>query len=84
MIFRNLNFDPYKDKRPVDQFGFVDLHEAAINGVIPANLEAQELRFNKIENPSEMRARPDDTFAAMRAEQYYSNLAASAESTENS
>lgn len=71
MICFNLDFNPENDVHEVDQFGFVDIHDALVNGTIPANLQAQEANFNKIEDPSMIRARPDDTFASMRAEKAY-------------
>lgn len=70
----NLTFNSECDTREVDQFGFVDLHDAAVNGSIPATLEAQEAKFNHIENPSSLRARPDDTFSALRAERAYAEF----------
>lgn len=69
-----LDFNPEFDMKEVDQFGFVDLREAAVNRSIPANLQAQEGNFNHIEDPSMLRGRPDDVFASLRAERQYGNI----------
>lgn len=62
------HYDKTKDVREVDQFGFVDLHAAFINNSIPSDLGAQEGRFNNIENPLQVRARPSDVFEAENAQ----------------
>lgn len=69
-----LTFDPDFDIREVDQFGFVDIHESVLNGVVPSDLQPQQARFNNIENPRQVMSRPDDVFAGMRAERQYGSF----------
>lgn len=68
------HFDKDKDVREVDQFGFVDLHAAFVNGSIPSDLQAQEGRFNNVENPSQMRPRPADVFEVEQAQKRYAKI----------
>lgn len=70
----NLTFDPDYDIREVDQFGFVDIHESIINGVVPSSLQPEVAKFNNVEDPSQVRARPDDVFSSLRAERQYGSF----------
>lgn len=69
-----LSFNADNDIKEVDQFGFVDLREAMVTNSIPADLKAQEGNFNHIDDPRQLRARPDDVFASLRAERQYGNI----------
>lgn len=74
MIVNNCEFNPEKDIKEVDQFGFVDLRESFVNSSIPANLDVQGQNFNNIEDPSMVRHRPSDVFDSLRAEKAYAGI----------
>lgn len=59
-------FDPLMDIEEVDQFGFVDLREAFLNGSVPGDIVADETKYNGIEDPDAVGSRADDQFAAIR------------------
>lgn len=60
-------FDPVRDICSVDQFGFVDLVKANLTGSVPATIEADDLRFNGMEDPAAIGGRPSDAFEAAQA-----------------
>lgn len=68
------HYDSAMDVSEVDQFGFVDLREALVNGSIPSDLSAQEGRFNNVDNPSMMRPRPSDIFEGIGAQKNYAKI----------
>lgn len=66
MIQGSLKFDPRRDLYEVDQFGFVNLRESLINGVVPADLGSPDDDYNGIEDPSAIWGRPSDVFDGIR------------------
>lgn len=60
-------FNPVRDIMAVEQFGFVDIVKANSTGVIDTPLDSEESRFNGIEDPRSIGARPTDIFEAMQA-----------------
>lgn len=62
-------YDPLMDVEEVDQFGFVDLREAFLNGSVPGDIVADETKYNGIEDPDAVGSRADDQFAAIRSAQ---------------
>lgn len=62
-------FDPQMDVEEVDQFGFVNLREAFLNGSVPGDIISDETRYNGMEDPDAVGDRSDDAFAAIRAAQ---------------
>lgn len=60
-------FNPVKDIMAVEQFGFVDIVKANATGVVDTPLDSEDLRYNGIEDPRSIGARPADIFEAMQA-----------------
>lgn len=63
-------YDPSKDIASVDQHGFVDLHDAYVNGSIPGDLVANSEDYNGVDEPSSLLGRSSDVFDAYRKAQY--------------
>lgn len=59
-------YDKKRDIQDVSQFGYVDLVESVKNGVVPANLQVQDAKFNGIEDPRSIIGKPSDTFEAYK------------------
>lgn len=59
-------YNPKRDIKEVDQFGFCNLTESVKNGYVPNNLEASPDSFNGIESPDAILGKPSDQFEAMR------------------
>lgn len=63
-------FNPLRDIAPVDQFGFVDLHDAYVNHCIPGDLIVNQEDYNGVEDPSSLIGKSADVFEAYRKAQY--------------
>lgn len=63
-------FNPEVDLQEVDQFGFVNLGEALVNGVLPGDMTMSEEAFNAVSEPSTLLHRADDIFDAMRKAEF--------------
>lgn len=75
-----VDYDPRIDLHPVDQFGFVDLNKAYVDGTISGDVAISDERFNGCQDPSTLLPRPKDRFEAMRQADYVrSQLKSSAE-----
>lgn len=55
-------FNPQRDISRVEQFGFVDLAQANSMNSLPANLSAEQLSYNEIDDPKSIGYRPRDQF----------------------
>lgn len=60
-------YDPERDIAAVEQTGYVDLKAANASSSIPAVDGLEEERYNGIEDPKSIGARPSDSFEAMQA-----------------
>lgn len=60
-------FNPARDIMAVEQFGFVDIVKANATGVVDTPLDSEDSRYNGIEDPRSIGARPSDIFEAMQA-----------------
>lgn len=60
-------FNPVKDIMAVEQFGFVDIVKANATGVVDTPLDSEDSRYNGIDDPRSIGARPADVFEAMQA-----------------
>lgn len=58
-------FDPVRDKKAVEPFGFVDLKSALVSGVIPSQIEEVDANYNQIDDPASILGKPNDVFDAM-------------------
>lgn len=61
------SYNPAKDIMAVEQFGFVDIVKANATGVVDTPLDSEDSRYNGIEDPRSIGARPSDIFEAMQA-----------------
>ena len=59
-------FNPAEDIAEVEQTGYIDLVDAFENHAIPADLSADDVSFNGIEEPDSILGRPRDRFDSMR------------------
>ena len=59
-------YDPIRDIQKVDITGFVDLVHANASNSVPANIVADETKFNEIDDPNSIAGRPSDVFDAMQ------------------
>lgn len=57
-------YNPVRDMNPVDQFGYVDLESAYRNGVVPATVENEDIKYNNQTDPSFIGSVPRDKFDA--------------------
>lgn len=66
-MFQECKFNPKTDIKAVEQTGWVDLAKANSMNSIPAQLQANDLSFNGIDNPNSIAGRPADIFEAGQA-----------------
>lgn len=57
-------FDPKRDIQAVDPTGGFDLAKAHAMSSVPANIAADDLQFNEIDDPRSIGGRPSDNFEA--------------------
>lgn len=67
---RHTEFNPAYDLQDVDQFGFVDLHEAFEKGIIPSYIPDTDEAFNGVMNPGTLIGRSQDVFDSYRKAEY--------------
>lgn len=53
--------------KPVEPFGFVDLQNAFVNGVIESQIAESDEDYNGIEDPTVVVGKPRDIFDVMQA-----------------
>lgn len=80
MIVESLPFDPVRDMRPVDQFGFIDLKTALENSVVPSQMPGSDEDYNGIDDPSKVLGSPRDIFEAIDAQNAFEASAAASAS----
>lgn len=68
MEVKECKFDPVRDLKPVDQFGFIDLKSALAESVVPSQMPGAEEDYNGIDDPSKVLGHPKDIFEAMDAQ----------------
>lgn len=59
-------YDPEKDIRAVDPFGFINLHDAYENHNVPTQVSDEIANYNGIDDPDSMIGTPSDIFEAYR------------------
>lgn len=67
MVVESCNFNSERDLQAVEQFGFLDLKDAFVNGVVETDLASTDIDYNGIEDPDAVLGRPRDVFDAMQA-----------------
>lgn len=83
MLFVDLAFDPIKDLKAVEPFGFIDLKEALANSVVPSQLPDSEVHYNGIDKPESILGKPRDVFDAMAMERSINEYVPPTENDEN-
>lgn len=66
-------YEPTRDNSQVDQFGFINLHEAFEKGVIPSTIEENEVSYNSVVDPGSLLSRSPDVFDSIRKAEYVRN-----------
>lgn len=59
-------YDPNRDMREVDPFGYVDLGKALVTGIVPSDVTGNMSSYNGIDNPESILGTPSDVFDSMR------------------
>lgn len=66
-MIQECKYNPERDIQKVDPTGYIDLVKANQTGSVPASIQADESRFNGIDDPASIGFRPRDQFEAMQA-----------------
>ena len=69
MIVLECKYNPERDLKAVEPFGFVDLKESFINNCVPSQAPDAESDYNGIQDPSSILGKPSDVFDALRMAQ---------------
>ena len=67
MIVEKCIFNPERDLKDVEPFGFVDLKDAFVNRCVPSQVGESDSDYNGIDNPESILGKPADVFDALRA-----------------
>ena len=62
----DFKYDPLYDIEEVDQFGFVDLRQAFLEGELPGDIRSDDSAYNGIDDPDAVMPHADDHFSAIR------------------
>lgn len=73
MVYSDFPFNPRKDLKPVDGFGFVDLKQAFVHNTIPSNVASVDTDYNGIVEPASIMGKPRDVFEAMDMQSHIKN-----------
>lgn len=68
MVVESCPFDPVKDLKPVEQYGFIDLKTALDSSVVPSQMPDSDSDYNGIEDPEQIAGKPQDVFEAIDAQ----------------
>lgn len=69
-------FDPVRDLKPVEQFGFIDLKTALDSSIVPSQMPESETDYNGIEDPNQVLGKPSDIFEAIDTQKALESAAA--------
>lgn len=78
MIVKKCFFNPARDLKEVEPFGFIELKNAFVERCVPSQIGESESDYNGIDNPESILGRPSDVFDALRAADELDRLAADA------
>ena len=67
MLVEKCKFNPERDLKEVEPFGFVDLKNAFVERCVPSQVGESESDYNGIDNPESILGKPSDVFDALRA-----------------
>lgn len=73
MVYTDFPFNPVRDIKPVDGFGFVDLRSALVHNTIPANVASADSDYNGIAEPGSILGKPRDVFEALDMQSHIKN-----------
>lgn len=76
-------FDSKRDRKSVDQVGFIDLRKTFESGSIPGNASFLDEHCNGVVDPEDMMYRPKDNFERMRQAEYVKSALKSVPKTES-
>lgn len=68
MVYTDFAFDPVRDIKPVDQFGFIDLKIALDSASVPSQMPDSDSDYNGADDPESILGRPRDVFEAIDAQ----------------
>lgn len=68
MIVESCPFDPARDLKPVEQYGFIDLKTALDSSIVPSQMPDSESDYNGIDDPEHVVGKPQDVFEAIDAQ----------------
>lgn len=66
MVVTECLFNPERDLKPVEEFGFVDLKDAFVHSCVPSQVGESDADYNGIDNPESILGIPRDVFDALR------------------
>ena len=69
MVVEKCPFDPLKDLKPVEQYGFIDLKNALDSSIVPSQMPESDSDYNGIDDPDKVLGKPSDVFEAIDAQQ---------------
>lgn len=64
--YKDLQFNPKADTAEVDQFGFVDLCDAYVKHMIPAEAGEGNDNYDDVDEPDSIGRKPSDIFESYR------------------
>ena len=67
-------FNPAVDRSEVDQFGFINLHDAFEKGIIPSNVGFTDDSFNGVASPGILIPHAQDVFESLRQTNYVQSV----------
>lgn len=65
MVIKSCKYDPVRDLKDVEPFGFVDLKNAFVERCVPSQVGESDADYNGIENPESILGKPSDVFEAL-------------------
>lgn len=63
-------YDPCRDMSKVEQFGFVNLHDAFEKGIIPSTIQEEDVSYNGVSDPGTLISHAQDVFDGLRKAEY--------------
>ena len=83
MVQDDLTYDPIRDLKPVEQFGFIDLKSALDSSVVPSQMPESDADYNGIDDPQKILGKPHDVFEAIDTQNALEQAASSGDSTQD-
>lgn len=61
----NCSYDPIRDLKAVEPFGYIDAKQAFVTGSVPSQLPDSDSDYNGIDDPASILGKPVDVFDAI-------------------